>query len=1265
MKKEKAKRLAPEKDTLSLLFSLSGNVCAFPGCDHPIFNEKNKLIAQVCHIEAALEGGERHNENSSNEDRRKFENLLVLCYAHHIETDDVDLYTVEKMQELKSNHETQFRGQFKPTQQQIDIAFEIELKNTLGRIEVNTEKILQNQALQTGDIGDIKGTLALFAAKFDISLPSSGDFNKELDEIFEYKSKGQQRTCLVLFAKFKEKNWDKLSDHDKYRLYALMGLCHIDLMENEEASKLFLEGLEYQPDNPKAINFAIIGYNILGDFEASKTLIEKGLEIDPNNVGIIASMIRSDQNRTLEELLASIPNELHNNPEIAFNIALSCNKKGNYEDSITWAKISLKNTKDSFYEIKGILATFILESIFDKDMAFSGQISQDVETRAQYIIELYTEAWTEVSQTDLRLPRTWYLLNRGIAKKLTGDMDGYYEDSFAAQQVDPSYHNLLHFLQVALELNKIKIGTETISKLRLIAKAEDLHELDHFESQFFTADEKYEEAIQKLKDLLSVDLTAKLRKFVLLDLVSIYNGLKNFDLADEALKLFDQDYSNEISYLILKARVDDELGKHSLLEGLLFAKAKVGINTSKHEIGILAAEFARQNRHSEAIELYEMVTDLEVYSERSGRLLHAYYLAGENQKLLTAASKLLEIYGPIRQCTELVFYVYEKIKDFEKAIGTCKDYLEVYPNDQQIRYRLVCLLSNNNKSAELKRELLHFDYLDENLDMNMQYHLAVLIHQNGQYEKAYNFAYETRRRFFESSKAHDKFIGLSIELEQDNKQPDNPELVNNDCAVYVAMEGGINSFIIEKREDYIRSRGEVSHLSFEAKQLVGRKTGDKVCISKNHPDRVVEIIAIMHKFNFGFKESMQLIGETFANESSLRQFTIGNTGDFKNDFKALFDGLDAAEESNARIEQYYHSGTFPIGAIAELKSVNPINIWRQFISDSRFGIKTFGDLSELPKANELLTTGAPVILDVLALCTIFEIGLTEILTNSETELIIVQSSMDVVRRLIVDLEKSKYTGTMTLGKGNGNYIRHIETPEDVQSQILYFEKLECWAKSNCKIVPCEASLSINSHKKEEYDELLGESFVDSVLAAKERGGILYSEEGSMRHLALHEFQVPGIASFMIAVLLQQNQIIDKTKYREITIKLFGLNYHSIPIGPMVVFEAARTTNYQLVSPLLNVMEGVICEFYTGDQSVSVMFNFITLIYTQPIQFIALTDVKNLQRDILIKALEILAKKFRPDSFQAPLIKLFMQNSALKQEHKLEIAEIIKNFCRKI
>jgi hypothetical protein len=101
-------RLAPTTDVLRALFARSGNQCAFPGCTQPLINEKNKFIAQVCHIEAALEGGERYNPDGNDEHRRSYENLLILCYPHHIETDDVCEYPVERLLQIKREHEQMF-----------------------------------------------------------------------------------------------------------------------------------------------------------------------------------------------------------------------------------------------------------------------------------------------------------------------------------------------------------------------------------------------------------------------------------------------------------------------------------------------------------------------------------------------------------------------------------------------------------------------------------------------------------------------------------------------------------------------------------------------------------------------------------------------------------------------------------------------------------------------------------------------------------------------------------------------------------------------------------------------------------------------------------------------------------------------------------------------------------------------------------------------------------------------------------------------------
>ena len=43
--------LTPKTEILRALFARSGNQCAFPVCAQPLVNDKNKFIAQVCHID--------------------------------------------------------------------------------------------------------------------------------------------------------------------------------------------------------------------------------------------------------------------------------------------------------------------------------------------------------------------------------------------------------------------------------------------------------------------------------------------------------------------------------------------------------------------------------------------------------------------------------------------------------------------------------------------------------------------------------------------------------------------------------------------------------------------------------------------------------------------------------------------------------------------------------------------------------------------------------------------------------------------------------------------------------------------------------------------------------------------------------------------------------------------------------------------------------------------------------------------------------------
>ncbi len=92
--------------TIKRLYALSDNRCSFPGCTVVFTSPTNNTnFSNICHIEDAEEGG-RFNPNMTDKQRASFDNLILLCPNHHIETNDNEKYTVGSLREMKQKHES-------------------------------------------------------------------------------------------------------------------------------------------------------------------------------------------------------------------------------------------------------------------------------------------------------------------------------------------------------------------------------------------------------------------------------------------------------------------------------------------------------------------------------------------------------------------------------------------------------------------------------------------------------------------------------------------------------------------------------------------------------------------------------------------------------------------------------------------------------------------------------------------------------------------------------------------------------------------------------------------------------------------------------------------------------------------------------------------------------------------------------------------------------------------------------------------------------
>src|SRR5664279_3106600 len=100
------KRLTPRAEVTRRLYLASGNRCAFPQCEQALMGSDAVLVGEIAHIEGALPDSTRFNGTMSNEQRRHYDNLLLMCGTHHTVIDSDDrTWTVAKLEDLKRAHE--------------------------------------------------------------------------------------------------------------------------------------------------------------------------------------------------------------------------------------------------------------------------------------------------------------------------------------------------------------------------------------------------------------------------------------------------------------------------------------------------------------------------------------------------------------------------------------------------------------------------------------------------------------------------------------------------------------------------------------------------------------------------------------------------------------------------------------------------------------------------------------------------------------------------------------------------------------------------------------------------------------------------------------------------------------------------------------------------------------------------------------------------------------------------------------------------------
>jgi tetratricopeptide (TPR) repeat protein len=1260
-KPEVTKRLAPTKDTLTLLYSLSGNQCAFPGCTHKIFNEKNKLIAQVCHIESAMEGGERFNSASNNQSRRLYPNLLILCYQHHVETDDVDEFPTERMRKIKEEHESQFRGDNTiPNQDLID-----ELYNQQIQL---LEEIRQDTQMLNSKADEHKIILDSQTSKMDEMFEfikqsqgaSEGSFSDRIDEILLLRNTNQQKTGILLFNQLKKDSWQRLNDHEKYRLLANLGLFHHDMLETDLAANLFLEAYSFQPHNQKAIPFGVLGHSIKGDHASAAILNDKLLQLDGSNASGYSAMIRLDSETPIFKLIDRIPKHLHSNTEISYEIARRFSAERNLSAAISWIRKILKRDGSDSNEIISFLATLLFETIYNAHKLNTGQFSLRVRETAREIINLYTEAWDKVKSTDLRESRYWYLINRGLAKKYLDNTEGAYEDAMEAYIIHCDETTLRHLTLACLETERHDKSIEFVNLLKNVVQPDQREEIDFFEAEILMRLGHQQQSIKIAEKILAYSTNIKNRTLAMDFMFNVLLSLDDVKEAEKYSSMLIKEQPKTVLSHVNKAKLHLSNSNVALASTALNeAYTNIGDDTAESEKHQLAKLLVQVQDYPKAISILEDLVDMDVYSSNSRELLKIYYDSGNYEKLLKLSRGLRDIYGPISYLTELICVVYVSMKDYRNAISTCTTHLDVYPEDQFIIQRLAIIYEKLHQKEKLRTLLATIDHLDKSLSMHAQFRMAVLNYKAGNVEKYRRYTLATRHQFYNTVECHEVFVSLNFDLAEYDREPSNPDTVVLDSAVVLERDTQKFTFILSSARELRRANGEVSIDSSEGRSLLGKTIGDKVVF--DNTDMSFEVIEIVDGYNFAMKQSFELIGSTFANQTRFKQVKIGNSGDVQADFKLFFDIIGERSDWLASVDKVYKEQNFPIATIAEIYKTHPIRMWSKYISEPEFRIHTSSNRQEIATGMDLLHNCKQIVIDLFTVCTVAQIDAFAILEMLPTDKLISQSTIDSIRGLITELEEGSKQNFMSFAKIKGTFYKSAPDPIQSNNQIDHLKNILIWCEKNCNIVPADASLKINAHEKIKLDQAVGEVLADELLLAEDRNAVFISEEASVRSIASEMYKINSVNLFTVLLFMQDRKLIPIDIANTCTIALIGLGFQNIPLTTDILIQICEKTHYKMEWPLTYALENIAGGLTSDAYTCMLVTGFFMQLYLHRPSVLIDSEFEALRTNIIVKTLEQLSKRYNLSSLKDVILLGLNQAIPHRIEEIRQVEIIISNY----
>jgi pentatricopeptide repeat protein len=1093
------------------------------------------------------------------------------------------------------------------------------MSKQLDEIKETTQEILETSA-------EVKDTLSAIKEGAETNIVSQkqerpagltepatqdrivSEYQAELDHSRDLYNSYKYRDALDYLVKLKARIWSSAPPIIKFRLLTNIGAVKVKLDQGAEGARLFLEAFQHNPDDEKALTNVALAYLLLGQFEEATEYVRKVLERNPASGNAYSIYIQIPlPDATLETALSKVPEPHRELPEVAYVLALTAQKNGKLAETRSWLETAVRNDKENIPDLRGTLGSFILDVIMRRQTVVTHEQLDDA--RRDEVLEakrLLTEAWDRVADTDLRNYRLPWVVNRGLANKLLGNLEEAVRDVETALAGDPS--NPVYIKHRAVLAYLQEEGERALDMLRGILQAKETPEAPLIFGDILLTEKRPGEASAVLEGMLSdPNVPASLKEDAKRSLIGAYVRLKEFEKAKALSDEMRAEDPTDILNLADAAQIARLTGRSDDALALLQeAKKYLNETTSYKRLMDLADEFYALEQFGEAADVYERIANKDYGSPITRKLLNSYYRFGKLTPALEICRNLREKHGPLPFITHIESAIHEEVDDFEQAREVCEVYLRAFPEDQEMKLRLAVVNWRSKNYEELDA------FLDSSPDINalsMRHglQLAHLYSVRERVKECFDTIYEVRRKFYDSPDPHLEYVKLFFERVKGSYEWLAPQAVKEGVAVCVEDAAGEKTwYLIENRKDVDFRRKEINPEHALAQRLLGKRIGEEVVLKEGlHSPEVGKVVEYKSKYVYALHETFDVYEKMFPGVGGLWMFHVGDPVQPDRAQKVLDDILESArrqKETGAELDRYYKEGKLTIGSMAGLLNVDVPTVWNTIRSNPDVGVRcSRGDVRERDYAYSLIGAARPkLVIDLISLLTIHTLGVSEVVIRLFGKLLIAQTTVEALQNFIRDKHGLQERGFMSIGKEGEQYVKAEVKPEEVRRAVEYFENMVGWVGENCEVVPVTGALDVPREQRVLLEEMLGVPFLDSVLIATEGSNLLYSDDERLRSFARTEFKVEGVWTQIILMLALSENVIDKERYNRAVLDMVCSHYYHTGIDAYVLIEAARKADWLPAYPYTEALRLLRGERTDEGSALIVSTIFLYELWKQPI-----------------------------------------------------------------